>query len=103
MKTCPNCREAIQDSFDLCWKCNYSFIHNNIIEPRTKKNPNDDDLNCLRCNITMIFSGTRKFHEGARTGVFGEIGELFVKRQLFDLYHCPKCGKIEFFAPVKIK
>ena len=25
MKICPNCGAEVEDHFELCWKCNYSF------------------------------------------------------------------------------
>ncbi len=93
MKNCPICNSEVEDNFQLCWNCNYSFTEKKIA---AIKNINDGnrELNCLRCNIPLIFSGNYKFHEGTRTGVF------FVNRAKFDLYKCPKCGKVEFFAPL---
>ena len=32
MKNCPNCNSQIEDSFELCWNCNYSLIENRIVE-----------------------------------------------------------------------
>lgn len=29
----------------------------------------------------------------------GNIFEIFLNRESFDLYLCPKCGKVEFFSP----
>ena len=58
-------------------------------------------IDCLRCNIPMEKSGNFKFLEGARTGLFGNIFELLQNRESFDLYHCPECGKVEFFIPEK--
>ena len=47
----------------------------------------------------MEFAGRKRFHEGTRAWpfLFGEIGELLVNRESFDLYACPSCGKIELF------
>jgi len=42
-------------------------------------------------------TGIYKFHEGAQTGVFGNIFELFVQRKIFNLYTCSDCGKVVFF------
>ena len=42
--------------------------------------------------------GTKKFHEGKRWGALGEIGELFTNRENFDVYMCPRCGRVEFFV-----
>jgi len=56
------------------------------------------EINCLRCNTKLINLGVFKFHEGRRYGVFGEIGELLVRRRRFEVYECPKCGKAEFYV-----
>ena len=31
--------------------------------------------------------------------LFGNIFEAFTHRESFDLFICPKCGKVEFFTP----
>jgi len=100
MKNCPNCNSEIEDNFELCWNCNYSLKENRIVEIK-EFTKGSREINCLRCNIPLIFSGNYKFHEGARTGVLGNIFEIFVNRETFDLYICPKCGKVEFFIPQK--
>ncbi|MBT7067995.1 MAG: hypothetical protein HN919_16980 [Verrucomicrobia bacterium] len=63
-------------------------------EPGASQEP---DLDCLRCESKMVFSGQKRFHEGARLGVLGDLGELFVNREYFDLWVCPNCGHVEFF------
>ena len=55
-------------------------------------------LSCARCDVRMEYAGTKKFHEGTRWGIMGELGELFVKRERFDVYYCPRCGQVEFFV-----
>ena len=59
---------------------------------------NDDPLQCPRCNTPLQFVGTKRFHEGARWGVLGELAELFVHREGFDVYVCPRCGRVELFV-----
>ena len=57
---------------------------------------NDDrglSIDCLRCQVKMAYSGMN-------TGVLGNLFELFQNREAFDLYVCPKCGKVEFFVPL---
>ncbi|NDV46734.1 hypothetical protein D0T49_06700 [Paludibacter sp. 221] len=100
MKKCPNCGAEVEPGFQLCWNCNYSFTENKVLDIKDSLD-GDRELDCLRCNVPMIFSGNYKFHEGARSGVLGAIGEMFVNRESFDLYTCPKCGKVEFFAPLQ--
>ena len=55
-------------------------------------------LACPRCNQELEHLGTKRFHEGTNWGVLGELGELFVKRERFDIYACPRCGRVEFFV-----
>ena len=57
-------------------------------------------IDCLRCQVKMAYSGKYEFHEGMNTGVLGNLFELFQNREDFDLYVCPKCGKVEFFVPL---
>jgi len=101
MKNCPNCNSEIEENFQLCWNCNYSLTENRIIEVKdlTLKEGNRE-VDCLRCKIPLIFSGKFDFHEGPRIGALGNIFELFVNKEKFDLYVCPKCGKVEFFIPL---
>jgi Zn finger protein HypA/HybF involved in hydrogenase expression len=91
MKNCPYCSSEVEDNFDLCWNCNFSFSENQIIEIRGT-NAGSRDLDCLRCKIRMSYSGNFSFHEGFLTGIF-------TNKETFDLYLCPKCGKVEFFVP----
>lgn len=101
MKKCPNCKAEIEDNFELCWNCNYSFTEEKIIEFKDIETlEKEKDIDCLRCKTPMLYSGNYRFHEGARIGFFGAIGEMFVNRESFDLYLCPKCGKVEFFSPI---
>jgi hypothetical protein len=94
MWTCSKCRESIEDSFEACWKCGTSKDGeaDAAFEPVVVKT-----VACLRCEAALEHVGTKRFHEGTRWGVFGELGELFVKRDRFDVYACPMCGHVEFF------
>ncbi|HBC37943.1 hypothetical protein KCV26_07850 [Petrimonas sulfuriphila] len=99
VKICPNCRAEVIDNFQLCWNCNYSFIENRIVEI-AEQDQLKRQITCLRCKgVPMRFSGNYKFHEGSRLGAMGNLFELFVNKETFDLYVCPKCGKVEFFTP----
>lgn len=98
MKTCPNCHAELEDNFQLCWNCNYSLTENRIVEIQ-EETIERKKINCLRCEVPMHFSGNYKFHEGTRLGLFGNLFEAFVNRETFDIYLCPKCGKVEFFSP----
>ena len=56
-------------------------------------------LNCKRCDQPLCFIGERRFHEGTNWGALGDLGELFVKKDAFNLFVCPVCGGIEWFLP----
>ena len=99
MKNCPNCKAEVEENFELCWNCNYSFSECKIVDIKDLHLAGNVEIDCLRCKVPMLFSGNYKFHEGVRMGVLGAIGELLVNRESFDLYLCPKCGKVEFFSP----
>jgi hypothetical protein len=54
-------------------------------------------MTCPRCEQPLEYAGAKRFHEGTNWGALGEIGEFFVKREQFDVYVCPNCGRVEFF------
>lgn len=57
-----------------------------------------DPMACARCATALTYMGEKKFHEGRRWGVLGELGELFQNREHFDVYMCPRCGRVELFV-----
>ncbi|CAN5867871.1 hypothetical protein BH23GEM9_BH23GEM9_29490 [soil metagenome] len=52
----------------------------------------------MRFGRELDFMGVRNFHEGARWGVVGNLGELFVNKESFDVFACSGCGHVEFFV-----
>jgi hypothetical protein len=56
-----------------------------------------DPMVCSCCRIRLQYVGRRRFHKGARWGFLGNLGEIFVNRERFDIYVCPCCGRVEFF------
>lgn len=56
------------------------------------------EINCSSCKVFLKYAGTKSFHEGTRWGIFGDLGELFVNKENFDVYYCPSCGKVQFFV-----
>jgi predicted RNA-binding Zn-ribbon protein involved in translation (DUF1610 family) len=98
MKKCPNCGAEIENNFELCWNCSYSLTEQKVVDIKDLENCGRD-IDCLRCGTAMLFSGVYNFHEGAKMGLLGNIFEAFVNRERFELYICPKCGKVEFFTP----
>jgi hypothetical protein len=133
MKKCPICNSEVDDNFDLCWNCQYSFVDKKVLDNSDFKlicpkcnteiesslsycphcnydlmeiNKEIDTrpqgskhIDCLRCKVPLDYQGDFKFHEGTRVGALGNLFELFVNRESFDLYSCPNCGKVEFFLP----
>ena len=44
MKSCPKCNSEIDDNFDLCWNCQYSFVDDKVLD-------NSDFISiCPKCN-----------------------------------------------------
>ena len=102
MWTCSKCYERLEDNFDVCWKCGTS--QSGVEDPGYEPEPSGSHLGggrpvlaCVRCQRELDYIGNKTFHEGARLGVFGDLGELFVHTQSFDVYVCSGCGHVEFF------
>ena len=96
MWTCSKCREKHEDEFDSCWKCNQPQA--GALVAGTPLPEDKHPVQCVRCDIDLDYAGTRRFHEGTRWGVLGDLGELFVARESFDVFVCPRCGRVEFFV-----
>jgi len=58
----------------------------------------NDPMKCPRCETALDYVGTKSFHEGKRWGILGDIGELFVNKENFDVYVCKRCGRVELFV-----
>jgi hypothetical protein len=109
MWKCGKCGEMVESAFDTCWNCGTSkdgvedpaFVRlaKQVDSPPAEKpEVQARPIACLRCNEQLEHLGTKHFHEGRNWGVLGELGELFVKRDRFDVYACPRCGRVEFFV-----
>ena len=106
MWRCATCDEAIGDNFSACWRCGSSKDgtpdpHFRGVEASPVLPESDvgaGPISCPRCLCALQFVGTKSFHEGTRWGALGDIGELFVKKEKFDVYCCPRCGRVEFFV-----
>jgi DNA-directed RNA polymerase subunit RPC12/RpoP len=84
MEYCPKCSEKLE--------VNWQAGHPDVMEGKMK-------INCLRCQVPMSMKGKFKFHAGTHLGPVERPFEIWINRVPFDLYFCPKCGKIEFFLP----
>ena len=102
MWRCEKCGEQIEGTFDACWKCGATrgqATPDSAAESDADTAPvNTDPLKCPRCPRALEYVGRKRFHEGTNWGLFGELGELFVKREHFDVYVCPRCGRVEMFV-----
>ncbi|MBP6750983.1 MAG: zinc ribbon domain-containing protein [Xanthomonadaceae bacterium] len=107
---CASCGEDNDSDFGVCWNCGAkldggpkdpTFVADDThttddgeAEPR--------EIACLRCGAPMRTLGRMRFHEGSRLPglIYGNIGELLINRESFDVYACSGagCGKVEFFA-----
>jgi hypothetical protein len=47
MKQCPKCNAEVDDSYDLCWNCQYSFSENKVLDN------SDFDIVCPKCNTKV--------------------------------------------------
>jgi ribosomal protein S27AE len=77
-----------------------NYIHSKPASNGTKRiimSNHSNPMTCPRCEVELSYVGTKAFHEGTRWGVLGELGELFVNKQRFDVYVCPRCGRVELF------
>ena len=98
MRNCPKCNSEVEDNFDLCWNCNFSFSENKVVEFEDADNNEKikvkvKDIDCLRCKVPMVFSGNFKFHEGTRFGIFGNLFEALTNRESFDFVYLSKIWK----------
>ena len=94
MKNCPNCKSEVEDNFNLCWNCNYSFSENKVVEFEDVDDKQSvKEIDCLRCKVPLAFSGNFKFHEGTRFGIFGNLFEALTNRESFDFVYLSKIWK----------
>lgn len=52
MKTCPNCWNEVEDNFDVCWSCQYSFVDEKVLDATEIK------VVCPKCNAVVPSSVT---------------------------------------------
>lgn len=104
MWMCVHCRSAIEDDeWETCWKCNrtrdvsaagYEEEQKEILKLDAETYRLRELLSrCSRCSGAMKFAGMRDLRHGY-DGVLSHI-----ERELLALYHCERCGKVEWFKP----
>ena len=57
-----------------------------------------EKMKCLRCGETMTGPAREKIQLGQTGLLFGDLPNLIAGALETDIYHCPKCGKLEFFS-----
>src|SRR5687768_15180813 len=105
MWKCGACSAAVEDdNWEVCWHCSSPrALEGQALADRqhvvAQKIAPPIPVKCLRCGDGMRYGGTKRFHEGTRQWGFwlGNLGELFAHREHYDVYLCPRCGKLEFF------
>lgn len=56
-------------------------------------------IDCFRCGATMDGPVREKIQLGEQGLFSNHWAHLMAGALIVDLYHCPKCGKLEMFAP----
>ena len=100
MWKCKVCHHEIEDEEDFCYHCGSDKAIAEQKAERSRARRLDTSVQCLRCQEVMRYAGFKKFHEGSRGWGFwlSDLGELFTHREGYDLYVCPRCGRVELFV-----
>jgi hypothetical protein len=101
--TCKQCGAEVDDELAMCWQCGAGQDGSPPpdgwrSELAEQPKPVPRALACLRCSTEMAYLGTKRFYEGSYTADI-LLGDFFIHREEFEVYLCPGCGKVEFFAP----
>ncbi len=56
------------------------------------------DITCLRCGVPMQFMKRTRLQLGKTGWVLGDLPNLVAGALAVDVYICPQCMKLEFFA-----
>ena len=55
-------------------------------------------MNCLRCNAEIKFLSKEKLQLGKTGWLLGDLPNLVAGALEVDIYRCPACKRLEFFA-----
>jgi hypothetical protein len=110
MWKCPKCSEQVDSNLEVCWNCQAdkrgrlpngtrsSEVADDDAEQKRFSSQKYASKNCAGCQSPLKFLGTKTFHEGANWGILGDLGEIFAGHTNLDMYVCPSCLRVEFFA-----
>ncbi len=56
------------------------------------------EITCLRCNTKMHFANRENIQLGQTGWILGDLPNLIAGSLSVDIFICPNCNKIEFFA-----
>ena len=56
-------------------------------------------LDCLRCGTRMNGPQQESIQLGSQGPLGSHLAHLLAGSLVVNLYHCPNCGKLEFFGP----
>lgn len=56
------------------------------------------ELNCLRCSEKMRYFARERIQLGKTGWVLGDLPNLLAGALEVDIFYCPGCGKLEFYA-----
>ena len=116
MWVCKKCRESVEDTFDVCWKCGTSM--DGVEDPSFRPEPDSRtasgatrvgpekmlDEPCSKCGSQRVIRNARLHDQGehsdgvAKMVVFGKPSALIFKgREYSELVGdiCCDCGKVE--------
>ena len=106
--TCSNCRDKVDEIYDVCWNCQHDragnlrvdFTEGEKIDDRRERRALTEkhkSKNCVQCKTLLSYAGAKKFHEGTPWGSLGDLVELLENRLELEMYYCPQCYRVEFF------
>jgi predicted amidophosphoribosyltransferase len=82
MKTCPQCNSQIEENFDLCWNCLFSFSQG---KTQTK---DEFKLVCNRCGEEANASANFCSHCGLELTITGNKPEKHTEKLVLNCMRC---------------
>ena len=98
---CPRCATANDADFEACARC--GTRSDGKADPALAEAAGVRVVDCLRCDAPMTRRSARALpddHPPAPV-LIGDVGELPVDRETFEVYACSACGKVELFLPAR--